>query len=152
MLIGTLLTWSIPVGFLLATGRRQQARALARVTPDCLVLGGKLMADRRVTRRSKLLLAGLLGYISSPIDLIPDFIPVVGRLDDALIAALVFRRIIRSNGPEILQEHWPGPEQSLRTILRLAGVRPDSNAPDKRTLPRPAQTSARKRVRAQASP
>jgi uncharacterized membrane protein YkvA (DUF1232 family) len=49
----------------------------------------------------------LLPYLASPIDLIPDFIPVLGLLDDALIVAFVVRHVIRAAGPEVVQEHWP---------------------------------------------
>jgi len=55
-----------------------------------------------------------------PFDLVPDFIPVAGQLDDALIVVLVLRRILRAGGPDLLREHWPGPATSLDAILRLA--------------------------------
>lgn len=56
-----------------------------------------------------------------PFDLIPDFIPVVGQLDDAIIVALVPRTILRAGGPSLLREHWPGPATSLNAVMRLAG-------------------------------
>ena len=62
----------------------------------------------------------LIGYLAMPIDLVPDFIPVAGQLDDVLIAALTLRIAVRSGGPELLREHWPGPESSLAIVSRLA--------------------------------
>ncbi len=62
-------------------------RALVRFVPDCLVLFRRLAADPRVPRRRKLLLAALAGYLVFPLDLIPDFLPVIGQLDDAFVIA-----------------------------------------------------------------
>jgi uncharacterized membrane protein YkvA (DUF1232 family) len=107
---------------LLVAGRRQSARALAGFIPDSIVLVRRLLADPRVTRRHKLLLGALIGYLALPIDLVPDFIPVAGQADDAIVAAVVLRRILRGAGPGLLDEHWPGPPGSLRVILRLAGA------------------------------
>ena len=98
------------------------ARALARFVPDCVVLLSRLLRDPRVPRRSKALVAALLPYLALPFDLIPDFIPVVGQLDDAILVAFVLRRVVRSAGPEVLEELWPGPEASLRIVLRLAAL------------------------------
>jgi len=79
-----------------------------------------LLRDDRIPRRSKLLLGALIAYLAMPIDLVPDFIPVAGQLDDAIIVALVLRSILRSGGPDLIREHWPGPATSLNTILRLS--------------------------------
>jgi uncharacterized membrane protein YkvA (DUF1232 family) len=108
------------VAALALAGRKAEARALARFIPDCLVLLRRLIGDERVPRRRKLILLALVAYLSMPIDLVPDFIPVVGHLDDVLIAALALRYALRSGGPELLREHWPGPDRSLRSVLRLA--------------------------------
>jgi len=93
---------------------------LARFAPDCAVLFARLARDPRMPRSSKLMLAGMAAYLASPIDLIPDFIPVLGQLDDALLLALVLRRLLGRAGPELVREHWPGPDASLRAVLRLA--------------------------------
>jgi uncharacterized membrane protein YkvA (DUF1232 family) len=116
----TLLAYLALLAILLLVGRRTEARALARFIPDCLVLLRRLIGDRRVPRRRKLVLLGLVAYLSVPIDLVPDFIPVVGQLDDVLIAALALRYALRSGGPELLRAHWPGPDQSLQAMMRLA--------------------------------
>lgn len=115
------VAWVTFVALLLLVGCREEARALAGFIPDCLLLAGRLLVDARVSRRRKLLLLGLVGYLALPFDLIPDFIPVAGQLDDVLVAAFVLRLFIRSGGETLLREHWPGPEVSLRLVLRLAG-------------------------------
>jgi uncharacterized membrane protein YkvA (DUF1232 family) len=105
---------------LVLAGRRTDARALAGFVPDCVVLFGRLLRDPRVPRQSKLLVAALIPYLALPFDLIPDFIPVVGQLDDALLVAFVLRRVVRRTDPELLRELWPGPASSLETVLRLS--------------------------------
>ena len=105
---------------LVLSGRRRDARALATFIPDCIVLVTRLARDERVPRRRKLLLLGLVGYLALPFDLVPDFVPVAGQLDDAVIVALVLRRFVRAGGEPLLRELWPGPEDSLAVILRLA--------------------------------
>ena len=115
--------WALFVGLLYASGRHSEARALAGFIPDCLLLVRGLLRDGRVRRRHKVLLVFLLAYLALPFDLVPDFIPVAGQLDDVLLVGWVLRRLVRGAGPEIVREHWRGPEQSLRLILRLAGVR-----------------------------
>jgi uncharacterized membrane protein YkvA (DUF1232 family) len=112
--------WAGFVVWLVAAGRRGEARALATFIPDCIVLVTRLVRDSRVPRRRKLLLLGLVGYLALPFDLVPDFIPVAGQLDDAIIVALVLRHFVRAGGEPLIREHWPGPEQSLALILRLA--------------------------------
>jgi uncharacterized membrane protein YkvA (DUF1232 family) len=107
------------VAWLLITGRRQDARALAGLVPDCLVLVRRLLADERVPRRRKLLLAGVLAYLAMPFDLVPDFIPIAGQLDDVIVVALALRSVLRSGGPSLLREHWPGPPRSLDALLRV---------------------------------
>lgn len=104
---------------LLALGRRQDARAWAGFVPDCVVLFKRILGDSRVSRGRKLLIGVLVAYLAMPVDLVPDFIPVAGQLDDAIIAALVLRTVLRGAGPELVREHWPGPPASLELMLRL---------------------------------
>lgn len=108
------------VAWLVILGRRDDARALATFIADCIVLVTRLAREPRVSRRRKLLLVALIGYLALPFDLVPDFIPVAGQLDDAIIVALVLRSFVRSTGEHLIRELWPGPEQSLVLILRLA--------------------------------
>ena len=105
---------------LVLLGRREHARAVAGLIPDCVVLFRRLLRDPRVARRHKLMLAALVPYLLLPFDLVPDFIPVAGQLDDVLIVAFVLRRVVRAAGPQLVEEHWPGPHVSLRLMLRLA--------------------------------
>jgi uncharacterized membrane protein YkvA (DUF1232 family) len=105
---------------LVVAGRRGDAAALARSVPDCAVLVRRLIGDARVPGRVKLLLVLLLAYLASPIDLVPDFVPIAGQVDDAIVLVLVLRQVIRAAGPGVVREHWPGPERSLAVVLRLA--------------------------------
>jgi uncharacterized membrane protein YkvA (DUF1232 family) len=72
-----------------------------------------------VPRRAKVALALVLPYLALPFDLIPDFIPVLGQLDDALLVALALAYVVRRAGPEVVTELWPGSETALATLLRV---------------------------------
>jgi uncharacterized membrane protein YkvA (DUF1232 family) len=115
--------WACFVLWLVAAGRRDEARVLATFIPDCIVLVTRLARDPRVPRRRKLLLLGLAGYLALPVDLVPDFIPVAGQLDDAIIVALVLRQFVCAGGEPLIRQLWPGPEASLNLVLRIAGTR-----------------------------
>jgi uncharacterized membrane protein YkvA (DUF1232 family) len=112
------LLWALAVAALVAAGRGADARALARFVPDCVVLFRRLLADERIPRRRKLALVALLGYLVSPIDLVPDFIPVAGQLDDVLAVVLVLRFVLRSADDDLLAEHWPGTPRALALLRR----------------------------------
>src|SRR3954447_15043248 len=118
----TLALYTLFIGALLIAGRRTDARALATFIPDCLVLVRDLVREPRLPKSRKLLLVALIGYLAMPLDLVPDFIPVAGQLDDAVVVALALRALLRGSGTERLREHWPGPESSLTVVLRLVGA------------------------------
>ena len=121
LLIGigiALAIWLAAVIALVAFGRRSQARELARLIPNLLILFRGLLRDPRVPRSGKLWVAFAVVWIASPIDLIPEFIPIAGPLDDAIVAALVLRHLLRSTSQEVLSEHWHGDPATLRTIVR----------------------------------
>jgi uncharacterized membrane protein YkvA (DUF1232 family) len=101
------------------TGRR--LRELGAFLPDCIVLTRRLLGDRRLPRRAKAALALLLPYLASPIDLIPDFIPIAGHLDDVLLVALALRYVLKLASPQVVEDHWPGSPAELAVVLRLAG-------------------------------
>ena len=111
---------------LVVAGRKGEARALATFIPDCIVLFERLLADDRVSGWRKAAVAALIAYLAMPIDLVPDFIPIAGQLDDAIVVALVLRLLLRAGGSALLREHWPGPDESLAVVARLAyGQRTD---------------------------
>jgi len=131
-----LLLYAAVIVALVVSGRRGQARAWARFIPDCLVLFRRLIGDPRVPRTRKLLLGALFAYLAMPFDLVPDFIPVAGQLDDAIIVAAVLRSVLRAAGAAPVREHWPGPERSLQLILRLAGSSTETSAGEPATSDR----------------
>jgi uncharacterized membrane protein YkvA (DUF1232 family) len=112
--------WLLLVLGLLALGRRDDARELAAFVPDCVVLFRRLLADRRVPRRAKAALAAAVGYLALPFDLVPDFVPVAGQLDDAILVAAVMAYVARTAGRDVVEELWPGSERGLRVVLALA--------------------------------
>ena len=115
-----LLLYAAAVPALAVAGRRESARALAGFVPDCVVLCSRLLRDPRVPRRKKALIVALTGYLALPFDLVPDFIPIAGQLDDVVVVALVLRGLLRGGGEALVREHWPGPERGLELVIRLA--------------------------------
>jgi uncharacterized membrane protein YkvA (DUF1232 family) len=124
LLIGAcaLLVYAGLVVALIVAGRWGVVRDAARFIPDCVMLVRGLLRDPRVPRRHKRLLGLLVGYLALPFDIVPDFIPVAGHLDDALVVVLALRVVLRGSGSELLREHWRGPESSLALVLRFAGA------------------------------
>ena len=120
-LLVSIVVYAVFVITLVIAGRAELARALARLVPDCVVLFRRLLGDPRVPRSKKFLLGAIIPYLLLPIDLVPDFIPVAGYLDDAVIVAFALRHVLRGSDPAIVTEHWPGPPASLALILKLAG-------------------------------
>lgn len=96
---------------------------LVRLIPACIALLRAIMRDPTVPRRAKIAPALVLVYLAIPIDLIPDFIPGLGYLDDALLVAWAIRHLIAAAGRERVAAHWSGDPATLERILRLAGVR-----------------------------
>ena len=92
---------------------------LLRLLPDTVRLLKRLAADRQLPRRIRVVLAGVLIFLASPIDLIPDFIPVLGYADDAIITALALRWVTRAAGPGALARHWPGTPDGLAALRRV---------------------------------
>jgi uncharacterized membrane protein YkvA (DUF1232 family) len=93
-----------------------------RLLPDLVILLRRLTADRALRRGLRVRLVLLLVYLLMPIDLVPDFLPVIGYADDVIIVALVLRSVIRGAGKEPLERHWPGSPAGLALVQRLAGV------------------------------
>jgi uncharacterized membrane protein YkvA (DUF1232 family) len=112
----------VGIAALIGAGRREDARALAGFIPDCLVLVTRLARDERIPRLRRVLLFIVLAYLAFPIDLVPDFLPGIGQLDDAIVLGLALRVVVRGGGTELVREAWPGPEASLTIVLRAAGL------------------------------
>jgi uncharacterized membrane protein YkvA (DUF1232 family) len=109
--------WVVAIAGLAIAGRRSAARALATLLPNLVVLFRGLLGDPRVSRGSKALVWFAVVWVVSPIDLIPEFIPIAGPLDDAIVAALVLRHVLRRSGAEVVAEHWRGDPATLNLIL-----------------------------------
>ena len=107
---------------LVAIGRIGVARELIGLIPNLLLLFKDLVRDERVPRSAKLWLGFAAVWLASPIDLIPEFIPVLGPLDDAVVAAVVLRHLVRKAGSEVVYEHWRGDPSTIARVLRLFGA------------------------------
>ena len=105
---------------LILAGRRSLAREVALLLPNLALLLKDLIRDPRVPRSSKVLLWIGVVWVASPIDLIPEFIPFLGPLDDAVVVALILRRLVKTAGREVIEEHWRG---DPATIARLMASR-----------------------------
>jgi uncharacterized membrane protein YkvA (DUF1232 family) len=123
---GVLLLWLALIAALLTAARRADDRTrlvdLLRLVPDIVRLLRRLVTDRSVARSVRVTLVALLGYLLLPIDLVPDFIPVVGFLDDAIIVAIALRFVTKRAGAGALDRHWPGTPEGLRALRSIAGV------------------------------
>jgi uncharacterized membrane protein YkvA (DUF1232 family) len=101
-------------------GKAMQPRQLIQdsilMIPNLVKLIGRLLADPRVPRRSKMALGAAAAYVASPIDLIPEVIPVIGWADDIIVLMMALDALISRTGPEIVQEHWDGPNDLLGLI------------------------------------
>jgi uncharacterized membrane protein YkvA (DUF1232 family) len=111
--------WTLLVIVLLVVGQRLLARELALLVPNLVRLFAGLMRDRRVPLPAKIVLAFASLWLASPIDLIPDFIPIVGSFDDAIVAGLALRILLGTTDERVVREHWRGDPATLDRILRL---------------------------------
>lgn len=93
-----------------------------RLLPDLLRLIRNLAADPTLPRVIRISLVLLIAFIASPVDLIPDFIPVIGFADDVILIGLVLRFVTRRAGPAAVAAHWPGSSAGLSVVLRLCGL------------------------------
>jgi uncharacterized membrane protein YkvA (DUF1232 family) len=117
-LVSLVVIWLLAILALVVLGRRSAARELATLIPNMLVLFRGLLVDPRVPRRSKWWIWFAIVWFVSPIDLIPEFIPVVGPLDDAIVAALVLRHVLKRTDRQVLSDHWRGDPDTLDIITR----------------------------------
>jgi uncharacterized membrane protein YkvA (DUF1232 family) len=111
------------IAVLLLARRNELARAVAWLIPDCIVFLRRVSSHPCVPRTRAIVLAALVAYLVSPIDLVPDFIPGLGQLDDALLVVLALRWALRACPRAAVEAAWPGSLSSLRMLLALARVR-----------------------------
>jgi uncharacterized membrane protein YkvA (DUF1232 family) len=116
--------WLAAVLFLLLAGKRSAARELVSLLPNLLALFRGLIRDPRVPKGTKVWIGFAIAWLLSPIDLVPEFIPVAGPLDDAIVAALVLRHVLRRAGRDVVESHWRGNPATLRLLLRVSGMSP----------------------------
>ena len=121
--IGLAVTYLGLLGALLAARPKGNLLGQAvRLLPDVLRLLRRLAADSNVPRTARLRLSLLLGYLAIPFDLVPDFVPVLGYADDAIIVSLVLRSVVRQAGAPLVRSHWPGTDDGLAALGRLTGL------------------------------
>jgi len=97
-------------------GAKQTIVSTMKQLPNFLRLLGGLLTDRRVSNTDKLLVAGAIGYVLLPMDLIPDYIPFLGEIDDLFLLVLALQRLIANAGRAVIEDHWMGDPGSLRTL------------------------------------
>ena len=118
---GLLLCWLVLVAVLWAARPDEmRARELLRLLPDVLRLVHRLAGDRTLPRGVRVRLWLLLVYLAVPIDLVPDFVPVLGHADDAIVVALVLRSVVRRAGAAAVERHWPGTPDGLAALRRAS--------------------------------
>jgi uncharacterized membrane protein YkvA (DUF1232 family) len=123
MAAALLLAWiALVIGLVLARPRGGLLREALRLLPDVLRLVRRLAADRTLPRGVRVRLGLLLAYLACPIDLIPDFIPVLGYADDAIIVTAVLRGVVRHAGIDAVRAQWPGTDDGFAAIARLTGL------------------------------
>src|SRR5690349_6873802 len=121
--VALLVIWAaLLIALLVAKPGPAQLKEALRLLPDLLRLLRRLAADRTLPRGVRLRLVLLLAYLATPIDLVPDVVPVLGYADDVVVVALVLRSVVRRAGPDALRRHWPGSPEGLAVVTRLAGL------------------------------
>ena len=119
VLLVVIAIWIVVVIVLVVVGRVLLARELALLLPNLIRLFGGLLRDRRVGLPAKIVVGLASLWLASPIDLIPEFIPIVGSLDDAIVAALALRFVLRTTDGAVVREHWHGDPATLERLLRF---------------------------------
>ncbi|MFC6094491.1 YkvA family protein [Saccharothrix lopnurensis] len=120
---GLLLSWLALIAALaVLRPRGGLLREALRLLPDVVRLLRGLATDRDLPRGVRVRLVLLLAYLALPIDLVPDFIPVLGQADDAVVVVVVLRGVVRRAGLGAVRAHWPGTEDGFAAVVRLAGL------------------------------
>lgn len=122
VIAGIVALWAVLlVVFWLARPKGVPLASLIRPVPDILRLLRSLIGDRSAPLDVRLVLVGLLAWITSPIDLIPEFIPVLGPLDDVVVAIAALRYVRRRVGIEDLRHRWSGTPEGFELLTRIIG-------------------------------
>jgi uncharacterized membrane protein YkvA (DUF1232 family) len=120
---GLVVVWvALVVVLVVVRPRGGLLREALRLLPDVLRLVRRLAGDRALPRGVRVRLWLLLAYLASPVDLVPDFIPVLGYADDAIIVTAVLRGVVRRAGLEAVRAHWPGTDDGFAVLVRLTGL------------------------------
>ena len=127
LVLGLALLWVVLVLALrLVAPDGTRVKDAMRLLPDLVRLINRLARDRDLPRGIRVRLALLLAYLALPVDLVPDFIPVIGYADDAVVVAVVLRSVIRRAGSRKVEQHWPGTPSGLAAVYRLTRTTPDA--------------------------
>ena len=117
------LAWvAMVIALVIVRPRGGLLREALRILPDALRLIRRLAADNTLPSGVRVRLGLLLSYLAIPFDVIPDFIPVLGYADDAIIVAAVLRSVVRRAGLEAVRGHWPGSDDGFTALVRLTGL------------------------------
>ncbi|TCP56079.1 uncharacterized protein DUF1232 [Tamaricihabitans halophyticus] len=118
-----LLAWlALVLVLLVIRPRGGLLREAVRLLPDVLRLVRRLAADKNLPRGVRVRLGLLMAYLAFPIDIIPDFLPVLGYADDAIIVTAVLRSVVRRAGLDAVRVHWPGTDDGFAALARLTGL------------------------------
>jgi uncharacterized membrane protein YkvA (DUF1232 family) len=130
--VALVVAWAaLVVALLVARPKGSLLGEAMRLLPDLLRLLRRLAADRHLPRGVRIRLALLMAYLAIPIDVIPDFIPVLGYADDAIVVTLVLRSTVRRAGLDAVRAHWPGSDDGFAALCRLTGLtRSPASEPD----------------------
>ena len=121
--LSLLLLWAALLATLaVVRPKGSSLREAVRLLPDTLRLLQSIARNRSLEKSIRVRLWLLFAYMAFPIDLVPDFIPVLGYADDAIIVALVLRGVVRGAGPDGIQRHWRGSPEGLAALRKLAGL------------------------------
>lgn len=134
--VALLLAWAaLLVVLLIGKPKGPVLKEALRLLPDLLRLLRRLAADRSLPRGVRVRLGLLLAYLAIPIDPIPDFIPVLGYADDAILVTVVLRSTVRRAGIDAVRAHWPGTDDGFAALCRLTGLANPAGS----TMDRPEQ-------------
>ncbi|KUL41266.1 hypothetical protein ADL15_05095 [Actinoplanes awajinensis subsp. mycoplanecinus] len=121
--VALLVVWlALLIALLVARPDRANLKEALRLLPDLLRLLRRLAADQQLPRGVRIRIGALLAYLAFPFDLIPDFIPVLGYADDAIIVTAVLRSTVRRAGVDAVRRHWPGTDEGFAALSRLTGL------------------------------